>query len=186
MRRAGYGLLLLATLGMTSARGEERDYGAGAVARLTDPPRWRWRATLLQGFGVGSDGGAVARFPTTVELGAHLFGPLSLDGSVTATLAGEQIGACGRPHAVSGALGLRGDLANGRSAAWVDPFLEVHGGVGAQGARCREAVLFGGGGARLGVDAWLGRAAVTAALTFDYLPLGSVFSFSLGGTFALF
>jgi hypothetical protein len=97
-----------------------------------------------------------------------------------------------RPNAFAGALGLRADLANGRAAAWVDPWVEVHGGVGlqagarAQAGRCPESVTFGTAGARAGIDAWLGRGAVTAALAFDYLPVGSTLSFMLGGTFIVF
>jgi hypothetical protein len=161
-----------------------------------DPPRWRLRATLAQGFGGGRDGSdAVARFPTTLEVGARVWGPLSLDAAVTATLAGEWAQSCGqpvRPNAIAGAVGVRADLANGRSSSWLDPFVEVHGGVGAQaGARevpggCPAAATFGTAGARAGIDLWLGRAAVTLALAFDYLPVGSAVSFVLGGSFALF
>lgn len=167
-----------------------------AVARA-DPPRWRLRATLAQGFGGarGAEDGVVARFPTTLEFGARMWGPLSLAATVTGTLAGEYSTACGqpvRPNALGGALGVRADLANGRSAAWVDPWVEVHGGVGTQaGARelpggCPQAATFATAGARAGLDAWLGRAAVTVAVAFDYLPIGSTLSFVLGGSFVLF
>jgi hypothetical protein len=169
---------------------------AAAEAWAHDPPRWRIRAGLLQGFGGARDrGDEVARFPTTLEVGARLFGPLSLDAAVTGTLAGEWSSACGqgvRPNAVAGALGLRADLANGRSASWVDPFVEVHGGVGAQaGARevpggCAASTTFGTAGARLGIDSWLGRGAVTVAVAFDYLPVGSAVSLVLGGSFIVF
>lgn len=177
-------------LGATAARAD------GPPAARNDPPRWRLRATLAQGFGGGRVGdGVAARFPTTLELGARLWGPLSVDGAVTATLAGEWSQACGqpvRPSALAGALGVRADLANGRSASWLDPFVEVHGGVGAQaGARevpggCPAAATFATAGARAGIDVWLGRAAVTLALAFDYLPVGSAVSFALGGSFVLF
>ncbi|HEX6836071.1 MAG TPA: hypothetical protein VF334_05830, partial [Polyangia bacterium] len=96
----------------------------GTVARA-DPPRWRLRATLAQGFGGGRapDDSLAARFPTMLDVGARVWGPLSLAATVTATVAGEYTTACGqpvRPSAVAGALGVRADLANGRSAAWVD------------------------------------------------------------------
>lgn len=166
------------------------------VARA-DPPRWRLRATLAQGFGGGraADDSIAARFPTMLDVGARLWGPLSLAATVTATVAGEYATSCGRPvrpSAVAGALGVRADLANGRSAAWVDPWVEVHGGVGAQaGARelpggCPQAATFGTAGARAGFDAWLGRGAVTVAVAFDYLPVGASVSFVLGGSFILF
>lgn len=172
-----------------------------AVARAEslhlDPPRWRLRATLAQGFGggLGADDAVAARFPTVLDVGVRVWGPLSLAATVTGTVAGEYSTACGqpiRPSAVAGALGVRADLANGRSAPWVDPWVEVHGGVGAQaGARelpggCPQAATFGTAGARAGLDAWLGRAAVTVAIAFDYLPVGSSVSFLLGGSFALF
>jgi hypothetical protein len=167
----------------------------GSVAHA-DAPRWRLRATLAQGFGGGRAGDeTVARFPTTLELGARLWGPLSLAATVTGIVAGEWSSACGqpvRPNAVAGALGVRADLGNGRSAAWVDPWVEVHGGIGAQaGARelpggCPQAATFGTAGARAGFDAWLGRGAVTIAVGFDYLPVGSTVSFLLGGSFVLF
>src|SRR4051794_38907521 len=77
------------------ARADERRPGPD-VAPPADPPRWRLRAMLAQGFG-GSDGvtGVVTRFPTTLELGARVWGPLSVDAGVTATVAGEYATACG-------------------------------------------------------------------------------------------
>jgi hypothetical protein len=161
-----------------------------------DPPRWRLRLSVAEGFGGarGSDG-AVARFATTAELGARVWGPLSLDLGAVAILASEYDASCGqgiRPSAIAGVAGLRADAFNGRSASWVDPFVEVHGGVGAQaGARevpgaCAATSVFGTGGARAGIDVWLGRAAVTVALAFDYLPIGSMVAFTLGGSFKLF
>jgi hypothetical protein len=186
---------VMLTLVCTVARADERRPGPD-VTPPADPPRWRLRAMLAQGFG-GSEGGdgIVTRFPTTLELGARVWGPLSVDAGVTATLAGEYANACGqpvRPSAVAGTAGVRADLANGRSASWVDPWVEVHGGFGAQaGARevpggCPAAATFPTAGARAGFDAWLGKAAVTVALTFDYLPVGSSVSFVLGGSFVLF
>ena len=177
---------LVVVCAAASARGEPRD-----------PPRWRWRASLLQGFGGGraADDSLAARFPTTLDVGARIWGPLSLAASVTGTLAGELDTSCGqgvRPSAIAGALGLRADLANGRSAPWLDPWVEVHGGVGAQaGARaqpggCARAATFGTAGARAGFDAWLGRGAVTVAVAFDYLPLGATVSFVLGASFIVF
>jgi hypothetical protein len=168
-----------------------------ASARADDPPRWRLRASLLQGFGGGraADDSIAARFPTTLDLGARLWGPLSLAATVTGTLAGEYDNSCGaavRPNAIAGALGLRADLANRRSAPWVDPWIEAHGGVGAQAGvhaqpgGCPTAATFATAGARVGVDTWLGKAAVTVAVAFDYLPLGATVSFVLGGSFVLF
>lgn len=167
-----------------------------ARAAADAPPRWRLRASVLQGFGGSRDGNdTVARFPTSVEFGARVWGPLSLDALVTATVAEEWSQSCGqpvRPNAVAGAVGVRADLANSRASPWLDPWAEVHAGVGAQaGARevpggCPAAATFPTAGARAGVDLWLGRAAVTLALAFDYLPVGSAVSFALGGSFIAF
>lgn len=159
-----------------------------------DPPRWRLRMSLTEGFGGGLDGGVVARFATTAELGVRVFGPLSLDAGVIATVAGEYDAGCGqgiRPSAVAGVAGLRADVFNGKSQSWVDPFVEAHGGVGTQAGtrevpgQCSAAAVFGTGGARAGIDVWLGRAAVTLAVSFDYLPIGSMLAFTLGGSFKL-
>jgi hypothetical protein len=187
--------VLMALVHARAAAGDERQY-TPPTALPADPPRWRLRAMLVQGFG-GSrdDAGFVARFPTTLEIGARLWGPLSLAAGLTATVAGEYDTTCGaavRPSAVTGDLGVRADLANGRSAAWVDPWVEVHAGLGTQAGahplagRCPEASVFGAAGARAGFDAWLGRGAVTVAIAFDYLPVGSALSFILGGTVILF
>jgi hypothetical protein len=134
-------------------------------------------------------------FPTTLELGARLWGPLSVDVAAVLVVAGEAYSACGelrRPNAVLGTAGVRADLANGKSASWADPFVEVHGGVGAQGGgrelggACPAPRVFGSGGGRIGVDAWLGRVAVTVALGYDYLPIGQSLAISLGLSAILF
>ena len=166
-----------------------------AAAPPEDPPRWRLRLSITEGFGGGRDGDAtVARYATTAELGARVWGPLSLDVGVIGTVAGEYDAACGqglRPSAIAGVAGVRADLFNGRSASWVDPFVEAHGGVGTQAGtrevpgQCAAAGVFGTGGARAGLDVWLGRAAVTVAVAFDYLPIGSTLAFTLGGSFKL-
>jgi hypothetical protein len=163
---------------------------------LADPPRWRVRGGLSMGFGGGRDAGqSVAMFPTTLEVGVRLFGPLSLDVGATGVLAGEAYLACGelrRPSAAFGALGLRADLANGKSASWVAPFVEAHAGVGGQGGgreldgACAPPRVFGTGGARVGLDAWLGRVAVTVAVGYDYLPSVQSAAVSLGATTVLY
>ena len=173
------------------ARGDERPYTPPQPP--SDAPRWRLRATLAQGFGGSraSDGSYVARYPTLLELGVRIWGPLSLDGAANGTLAGEYSSQCGRgvrPNAVTGLGGLRADLGNGRAAAWLDPWVEVHAGGGVQASArevpggCPTTARFATAGARAGFDAWLGRGAVTVAIAYDYLPVGSALSFMLGAS----
>jgi hypothetical protein len=161
-----------------------------------DPPRWRLRAALITGVAGSRDADqSVTLFPTTLELGVRLFGPLSVTLGAQGVLAGEQYVACGqprRPNAILGAGGLRVDFGNGKSASWAAPFLEGHVGVGHQGEPreqngvCSAAPTFFTGGAKLGVDIWLGRAAVTFAVTYDYLPTAMPIGFQLGATFILY
>jgi hypothetical protein len=179
-------LALLGLLPWARARAEE----------WRDPPRWRLRGELSTGFGGGRSGGAtLAMFPTSVALSARVWGPLSFDLHVEGVLAGEAYFACGglrRPNAALGGVGLRADLAHGKSAPWVDPFVELRGGVGGQGrgrdvdGACGGAMVFGTGGARVGLDAWLGRVAVTVAIGYDYLPIGQALALSLGAATVLF
>jgi hypothetical protein len=160
-----------------------------------DPPRWRLRGLVTSGAGVGIGGPRYATFPTTLELGARVWGPLSISLSGAAILASREVTSCGasaRPNAGIGGLGLRADLANGRSASWVDPFIEVHAGIGGQaafaepGMPCAGPRLFATGGGRIGIDAWLGRVAVTAQVGYDYLPIGAPLSISLGASVVLY
>ncbi|HEY7953676.1 MAG TPA: hypothetical protein VII38_00225 [Polyangia bacterium] len=160
-----------------------------------DPPRWRLRASLLSGAGGSTDGHATAMFPTTLEFGARVWKPLSIDVAAQAVLAGEEYEACGRPrrpNAILGSGGLRVDFKNGRSASWVAPFVEAHLGVGRQGpgreqnGLCSGPPTFFTGGARLGLDIWLGRVAVTVAVSYDYLPTAAPVSASIGASVVLF
>ena len=160
-----------------------------------DPPRWRMRGTVTTGVGASLTAAHWAVFPTELSLGARIWGPLSVTASALTVLATRNSTTCGteqRPHAALGSLGIRADLFNGRSASWLDPFVEVHASVGGQAAyaegssACRGPRTFGGGGARVGVDAWLGRVALTAQLSYEHLPLGSPLSVSLGASLLLF
>jgi hypothetical protein len=159
-----------------------------------DPPRWRLRATLSTGVGVALGPRAVS-FPTHLDLGARIWGPLSVTLSGTAVLSSRQVSTCGtteRPNAALGAVGLRADLRNGRSASWVDPFIEAHVGVGGQAAYgepgdpCGGSRVFATGGGRIGLDAWLGRVAITAQLSYDDLPVAAPIAISLGASVILY
>jgi hypothetical protein len=46
--------------------------------------------------------------------------------------------------------------------------------------------VFATGGAKLGLDIWLGRVAVTVAATYDWLPTAQPISVALGATLALY
>jgi hypothetical protein len=160
-----------------------------------DPPRWRVRAALVTGVGGSRDQDqAVTLFPTTLDLGARLFGPLSAALAAEAVLVGEEYDACGRtrrPSAILGTAGLRVDFFNGKSAPWADPFVEAHAGVGRQGAPreqngvCSGPPTFATGGGKLGVDVWLGRAAVTVVASYDWLPTAMPFAVSVGLSFII-
>jgi hypothetical protein len=153
------------------------------------PPRWKIRASLIQGFGGSWDQGPVADFPTTLELGVRLAGPLSLAAGATGMLTGDSSQSCGelrRPSAIWGHAGLRVDFNNRKGDSWLDPFVEAHGGVGYQAAAsCVSGGAFPTAGVRGGLDVWLGRAAVTVAVGFDWMPIAPPASAYLGATFLL-
>ena len=169
--------------------------GVYAAPPARDPPRWRLRGLVSSGVGVGIGGVREATFPTALELGARVWGPLSVTLSGAAVLASREVVSCGasaRPNAALGALGVRADLHNGRSASWVDPFVEAHVGVGGQAAYaepgdpCGGRRVFPTGGGRIGLDAWLGRVAITAQVGYDYLPIGAPLAVSLGASVILY
>ena len=95
-------------------------------------------------------------------------------------------GTCGhRPTAVWQTVGLRYDLGNRRGGSWIVPFFEGHVGMGGQrvGTICQNASLFPTGGGRIGLDVWLGSAAVTLGVAVDYLPVAPPVTFTLGASF---
>jgi hypothetical protein len=180
-------LILLLAAGVARAE-------TAAVAK--DPPRWRLRGALTAGFGGTRDRDTSHMvFPLTLEFGVRLWGPLSLAVAGQGVLMGGAYEACGelqRANAALGTAGLRLDFGNGKSASWLVPFVEAHGGVGGQdggrpqGGECPAPGVFGTGGVRLGLDAWLGRVAVTVAAAFDYLPNAPPISVAIGATVALY
>src|SRR5688572_20015578 len=96
------------------------------------PPRWKLRASLIQGFGGSYDQGPVAAFPTTLELGIRIWGPLSAVVGATGVMSGDTWVTCGetrRAHGVLGHAGLRVDFNNKQGDSWLDPWVEVHGGI---------------------------------------------------------
>ncbi len=168
--------------------------GQYAPPPKNDPPRWRFRATLATGAGGGLSGVRTSVFPTQLELGVRLWGPLSVTLGGTAVISSREVTRCGEPvraNAVLGSLGLRADLRNTKSASWIDPFVEAHASVGGQTGfaepsdPCGGPRAFASGGAKVGIDAWLGRVAITAQLSYDYLPVASPLAVSIGASFIL-
>ena len=160
-----------------------------------DPPRWRVRGRVATGAGVGLGGVRATSVPTQLELGARIWGPLSFSLGGMAVLASRAVTSCGalvRPNAALGTIGLRANLRNGRSASWIDPFIEAHAGVGGQAAYaepgdpCGSPRVFASGGARVGIDAWLGRVAITAQVSYDHLPIGAPLAVSIGASVILY
>jgi hypothetical protein len=155
------------------------------------PPRWRVQVSLLEGFGGSWDHGSVSAFPTTLAIGVRVWGPLSVTAGATGVLSGDHYESCGGPrraNAIVGHAGLRVDFNNKHGDSWLDPFIEAHGGVGGQrGGRdaCGAGGVFGTGGARVGLDVWMGRAAITVAAGFDYTPVATPAAGFLGATFLL-
>lgn len=189
-------LALIALCAASAAMPARADETLHAPSLPPLPPRWRLRASLSEGVGGGADGGhAVTLFPTTLEVGLRVWKPLSLTVAADAVLAGEEYQACGhtrRPNAVLGTAGVRVDWANEHGDSWLDPFFEVHAGVGRQGPPreqngvCDGVQVFASAGAKLGLDVWLGRVAVTVAATWDWLPTAAPASIALGATVKLY
>jgi hypothetical protein len=168
---------------------------AHAEAAKVTPPRWRVRAALVSGFGGSWDNGSVAAFPTTLDLGLRIWGPLSASLGATGVLSGDYWVTCGEPrraNAILGHAGLRVDFNNKKGDSWLDPFIEAHASVGGQaGGResltgCPRGGVFGSGGLKAGLDIWLGRAAVTVAVGFDWTPIAPPAAAFLGATFLLY
>src|SRR5260370_35125893 len=167
-----------------------------ARSRAAAPPRWRARSLVAFGVGGGRDhDNPIALFPITLEIGARLWGPLSVDAAAQVIQTGEYYVACGegrRPSAVLGSAGVRADLGNTQAASWLDPFVELHLGGGIQGGgpelagSSPDARGFVSGGARLGFDVWLGEVALTLVGSFDYLPTASPLALSIGLSFVIF
>ncbi len=167
---------------------------SAVAATGVEPPCWKLRAALIQGFGGSYDQTPVAAFPTTLELGVRLWGPLSAVVGGTGVMSSDTWTTCGearRGYAILAHAGLRVDFNNKKGDSWLDPFIEAHGGVGGQpGGRggansCPRDVVFGSGGIRGGLDVWLGKAAVTVAVGFDWTPIAPPAAFYLGATFLI-
>ncbi len=90
-------------------------------------------------------------------------------------------------------MGLRLDFNNSRDGSWWSPWLALRGGVVGQSGvpddllGCTPRYLPGLYlSPRAGIDLWLGKAAVTFALGYDYLPRAAAISALTGLTLRLF
>lgn len=183
--------------------------GTGGTATAARRParkpalRFAARLQLLSGAGFTlprDDSNAVhfvAYVPLDAELALRVSGPVSVVLGGVAYNAPFSVSTCptspsARPHALAALAGVRLDFNNSRDGSWWSPWLALRGGVVGQagvqdGAICEERyVLAPYLSPRVGVDLWLGKAAVTFALGYDELPRAAAISLQLGLTLRLF
>ncbi len=184
--------------------------GAGEALARPRPPslRFKGRLQILSGAGFAlpqdGDGGRhfVAYVPVDLELAVQASGPLSVALGGVGYLAPFSVPACGpadstpppgaRPNALGAFLGLRLDFNNSRDGSWWSPWVALRGGLVGQGgipdgSPCMERFQLGMYlSPRLGLDLWLGKAAVTFALGYDHLPFAAAISTQVGLTLRLF
>lgn len=141
----------------------------------------------------------VAYVPIDLELGMRLGGPLSLAMGGVGYLAPFSVSTCAeaptseaRPNALGAFLGMRLDFNNSRDGSWWSPWAALRVGVLGQngvpdGSPCVDRFLLGLYlSPRVGVDLWLGKAAVTFAVGYDHLPRAAALSAQVGLTLRLF
>lgn len=176
-----------------------------AQARPPRRPAYRFgaRLQLVGGAGLARPLAAsgerpiVAYVPTDLELAVRVAPPLSLLLGGVGYVAPFSVSSCPgapspRPNALGAILGLRLDLNNSRDGSWWSPWIALRGGVVGQdgvldGAACDERfVLVPLLAPRVGADLWMGPAAVTFALGYDFLPRADALSLLIGLTVRLF
>lgn len=171
--------------------------GLANAVPLPELPRFRTRVQILSGLSPTlirrpDDSYRITAFvPLDLELSTRLSGPLSLLGATIGALAPFSDSPCPseaplRPHALSALLGLRLDLNNSRDGSWWSPWVALRFGLSAQQVtddRCQpQTKLTPAFSPRLGADLWMGKAAATFALGYDYLPTGSALFAAVGLT----
>jgi hypothetical protein len=139
----------------------------------------------------------VAYVPIDLELGLHASGPVSVLLGGIGYLAPFSLSNCKsspapRNNGLGAFVGARFDFNNSRDGSWWSPWFALRAGVLGQsgvadGAPCQDHYQMGLlVSPRLGLDLWLGKAAVSFALGFDNLPRAAALSAQVGLTLRLF
>lgn len=172
--------------------------------RIGEPPRrFTGRLQMLSGATLALpehfDGSRplVAYVPAEAEVAIRIAGLLSVGLGGSGWLAPFSMTTCSvapspRANALAAFATARLDFNNGRDGSWWSPWLALRGGVVGQGGvgsgdPCQERFALGLYlGPRLGADLWMGNAAVTFAVGYDYLPRADGIAIQTGLTLPLF
>lgn len=167
------------------------------------PLRFAGRLQILSGAAVTwpqlYDGShhIAAYVPAEAELALRVSGMLSLGIGGAGYLAPFSLTTCSdapaaRAHAATAFGTVRLDFNNSRDGSWWSPWMALRTGIAAQdgvasGDPCQEQLGLGLYlGPRLGIDLWMGRAAVTFAFGYDHLPRADAVALQTGLTLRLF
>lgn len=167
--------------------------------------RFSGRFQLLSGaaFSLPEDAAAqrhfVAYVPIDAEIAVRVSGLFSIAMGSVGYLAPFSVSICEqapsrRPNALGAFLGMRFDFNNSQDGSWWSPWMALRTGVlgqdgttGGSGSPCDQSYAVGLYlSPRLGVDLWMGKAAVTFAIGYDHLPRAAAISTQLGLTLRLF
>jgi hypothetical protein len=176
---------------------------AAQPGTATAPLRFRGRLQILSGAAITwptlFDGShhVAAYVPAEAELAFRVSGMLSLGLGGAGYLAPFSLTTCSdapspRANALTAFATLRLDFNNSRDGSWWSPWVALRTGLAGQdgvagGDPCSEG--FAPGlylGPRLGIDLWMGQAAVSFALGYDHLPRADAIALQTGLTLRLF
>ena len=139
----------------------------------------------------------VSYVPAEVEVAIRVAGLLSLGLGGSGLLAPFSLTTCSpalsdRANALAAFGTLRLDFNNSRDGSWLSPWIALRGGIVGQGGvasgdPCEERFSLGLYlGPRLGLDLWMGKAAVTFAVGYDHLLRADGIALQTGLTLRLF
>lgn len=190
---------------LTSSSGQRREAAPEKRVKKKRAAALRFsgRAQVLSGVAMAlpADAAGERHFrvyvPLDLEIATRVSGPLSIGLGGVGYAAPFAVSSCPtgpspRPNALAALLSLRLDFNNSRDGSWWSPWIALRAGVSGQagvldGAECSEhyvvAPYFS---PRLGIDLWMGRAAVTFALGYDHLLRAGAISAQVGLTLRLF